>query len=224
MPPASITTLPTEILIELYKSLNNMKDVTALNRVLPRFHDVWCKNTVTISDAVFPRTIKGYDEACELVKIQQKFCGRDHGDDNGYHGPYGKGLERHKLIIMNARRFEEFYEWRIKPHTPEAENDETETAWSRIYYSICTLILTEKDTFAQSSYLASCNPEIIVAIRNLADEDLFGPTRRSERRLFEVADKLKFGSAKFGEYDADDALRNAEATLEKHVLAFQRVQ
>ena len=158
------------------------------------------------------------------MRIQQKFCGRDHGDDNGYHGPYGKGLERHKLIARNAQHFREFYDAKIKSHTSEAEYDEMQTAWSQIYYSVCMFVLTEKDTFAQLSYLASCDPIILVAMYEFAEMDIFGPTRRSEKRWLKMADLLTFGSAKFGGYDADDALRNAKDTLKKHLLALQRAE
>ena len=154
MPAAPITTLPTELLVELYKSLDHMNDVNHLSRALPRFHEVWCQHTVTISDAVLSREIESYDHACELAKIQQKFFERDHGDDNGHHDPYIQALERNKLINSNLNDFYELYEVEMTINYTRGYQH-YEFLSSRIYYCICMLVFTEGDKSAQSLCLAS---------------------------------------------------------------------
>ncbi len=102
MPPASLSDLPAELLIQVYKSLDNVKDVTALNLTSHQFYHLWVSNTVSISDAVFSCTINSFDDARELAKIQQKFVERNHCDDDGHQDPYQRARERNKLMISNA--------------------------------------------------------------------------------------------------------------------------
>ena len=102
MQPVSLSDFPAELLIQVYKSLDNMKDITALNLVSHQFYDLWHSHTVSISDAVFSRKIKSFDDVTELMKLQQKSVERNHSDDNGHHDPYRQALERNKLMVSNA--------------------------------------------------------------------------------------------------------------------------
>ncbi|KAK0515373.1 hypothetical protein JMJ35_002752 [Cladonia borealis] len=153
MPSASLSDFPAELLVQVYKSLDNVKDITALNLVTHQFYDLWLSNTLSISDAVFSRTVKSYHHARELVKLQQKVLERDHCDDDGHHDPYRRALERNKLIISNATGFHVFYEAK-KQVSPEEIHLET-------YYGLCRLILAEELPFAESSCLALLNSEIV---------------------------------------------------------------
>lgn len=131
-----------------------MDDVTALNLASHQFRNVWLSNTGSISAAVLSRTIESYDYACELVKIQQKFFERDHGDDNGHHDPYLQALERNKLIKSNLNNFFELQKVEFGFNCPLG-TQLLELISSKIYYCICMLVFTEGDKSAQSSCLAS---------------------------------------------------------------------
>lgn len=162
MPPSSLSDFATELLIQVYKSLDNVKDVTALNLVSHQFYDLWLSNALSISDAVFSRMIESIDDARELVKLQQKFLERDHGDDDGQHDPYRRALERNKLMISNAHGFPAFCEAekQLDPVSLRFNRNDEETH-SKIYYRLRMLILAKQDTFAQSSCLASLNFETV---------------------------------------------------------------
>ena len=155
MPLASFNTLPTEIVVQVFESLHNVKDVTALNAASTKFCNVWRENTVSISDAVFSRTIKGYDKAIELVEIQQKVLQRKTSDDDGRDGQM---LERNKLILSNARECFYFYKtgdvW-----ASERGLSSDEALWSNIYYCFCMVEFLEEDALAQSPCLASLDLE-----------------------------------------------------------------
>ena len=115
MPPASLSDFPVEVLIRLYKSLNTVKDITALNLASSRLHNVWLSNTVSISDAVLSRTIESYDDACELAKLQQKFPEPKQCDKDVHNQVLLKDVQdqqllaRYKLAISNAPRLRDVW-------------------------------------------------------------------------------------------------------------------
>ena len=216
MPPASLTTFPAELLIQVYKSLDNVKDVTALNLASHQFYNLWLSHTVSISDAVFSRAIKSFDDARELAEIQQKFVERNHCDDNGHHDRYQEALERNKLLTSNEDAFRTFYQ-QEKPWLNSDEN-----LMSKIYYCVCMLILMKDDAFAQSSCLASLDLETLQHMFNvmnrfwlvlsfvLEDDDGLGL-----RVLPEI--DLK----KLGRKSRMDMLENARDTLEQRISALK---
>ena len=158
MPPASFSDFPVEVLIQVYKSLDNVKDVTALNLASHQLHNVWLSNIVSISDAVLSRTIKGYDKASEFVELQQKFLERKHCDDDGRDR---QTLERNKLVLSNARHCLYFYKAATDAWCSGRRLSCNETPWSQIYYCLRILDFTEEDTFAQSPCLASLDYETL---------------------------------------------------------------
>ena len=158
MPTASFSDFPVEVLMQVYKSLDNVKDVTALNLTSHRLHNVWLSNTMCISDAVLSRTIKGYDKASEFVEIQQKFLERKHCDDDGRNQ---QTLERNRLALSNARHCLDFYEAATDSWCSGRCLSCNETLWSQIYYCLRILDFTGEDTFAQSPCLASLDYETL---------------------------------------------------------------
>ena len=61
--------LPTELIIQIFKSTNNLATATALSISSHRFQSIWQANSASICHAVV-RTIPCYDQACEYVKAQ----------------------------------------------------------------------------------------------------------------------------------------------------------
>ena len=160
MPSASLSDFPAELLIQVYKSLDNVKDITALNLVSHQFYDLWFSHTLSISDAVFSRTIKCFDLARELVELQEKIIERIRCNDNGHHDPYRRALEHNKLMMSNAHGFPYSYEAEAQVHPAVFRfHRDYEELQLKIYYGLCILVLAEEDTFAQSSCLASLDFE-----------------------------------------------------------------
>ena len=68
MPSASLGDFPVEVSVQVYKSLDNVTDITASNLTYHQLFNVWHSNTIYISAAVLPRAIESYDDAYELAK------------------------------------------------------------------------------------------------------------------------------------------------------------
>ena len=66
----SLSYLPNELLIPIFKSVDNVSDAAALSRTSRRFYDVYQYNLSSICDAVLPRTIEVYDQAAQLVEAR----------------------------------------------------------------------------------------------------------------------------------------------------------
>ena len=62
--------LPNELLVPIFKSVDNVSDAAALSRTARRFHDVYQYNLSSICDAVLPRTIEVYDQAAQLLEAR----------------------------------------------------------------------------------------------------------------------------------------------------------
>ena len=207
MSPPSLSSFPAELLIQVYKSLDNVKDVTALNLVSHQFHSLWLSHTLSISDAVLSHTIKSFNDARKLVELQQKFLERDHCDDDGHHDPYRRALERNKLMVFNDHDCLHLSEvvYELSPAT--------RIVWSKVYYCLCILVLTTEDTFAQSSYVASLEFGTSVILFELVCDELFVFNSR-----FRV---LRFSLERFGGKPLDKTLKNILDMLEKHISALK---
>ena len=208
---------PAELLIQVYKSLDNVKDITALNLASHQFYDLWSSHTLSISDAVFSGTIKSFDDARELAELQQNYFGRNHWDDNGHHDPYLEALERNKLMVFNAHNYLDVCEEGISLRPFERWINPNEPILSRVYYCIWKLVLMEEDTFAQSSCLASLdlkNLEVMVEIivRDMSPSFLF-PGRDG----FNDQDPPRFALKQMGGKSPEHALLNVLNTLRKHI-------
>ena len=207
MSPPSLSNFPTELSIQVYKSLDNVKDVTALNLVSHQFYNLWLSHTLSISDAVLSHTIKSFNDARELVELQQKFLERDHCDDDGHHDPYRRALERNKLMVFNDHDCLHLSKvvYELSPAT--------RIVWSKVYYCLCILVLTTEDTFAQSSYVASLEFGTSVILFELVCDKLFVFNSR-----FRV---LRFSLERFGGKPLDKTLKNILDMLEKHISALK---
>lgn len=158
MPPASFSSCPAEVWIQVYKSLDDAKDATALRGTFRKLRAVWHSNAASISDVIFPRTIKGYNKARELVKIQQKSLGRNHCEDDDRSSQ--EVLEQNKLMISNAKGYHALHKAMPRPYSPRWLYCD-ENLRSKIYYCLCMLVLTQGDTSAQPSCFDSLDLETL---------------------------------------------------------------
>lgn len=65
-----LTTMPSEIILHIFKSLNSFADLKALIRASSQFNQVWSQNVSSITKALFP-TISNYPELAEDILIAQ---------------------------------------------------------------------------------------------------------------------------------------------------------
>ena len=66
----SLSYLPNELLVPIFKLVDKVSDAAALSRTSRRFHDVYQYNLSSICDAVLPRTIEVYDQAAQLLEAR----------------------------------------------------------------------------------------------------------------------------------------------------------
>ena len=66
----SLSYLPNELLVHIFKSVKNVSDAAALSRTSRRFHEIFQYNLSSICDTVLPRTIEVYDQAAQLVEAR----------------------------------------------------------------------------------------------------------------------------------------------------------
>lgn len=66
----SLSYLPNELLVHVFKSVDNVSDAAALSRTSQRFHKIYEYSLSSICDAVLPRTIEAYDQAAQLFEAR----------------------------------------------------------------------------------------------------------------------------------------------------------
>ena len=66
----SLSCLPTELLVHIFKLVDNVCDAAALSRTSHHFHAIYKYNLSSICDAVLPRSIEAYDQAAQLVEAR----------------------------------------------------------------------------------------------------------------------------------------------------------
>ena len=66
----SLSYLPNELLVHVFKSVDNVRDAAALSRTSQRFHQIYEYSLSSICDAVIPRTIDFYDQAAQLFEAR----------------------------------------------------------------------------------------------------------------------------------------------------------
>ena len=191
-----------------------MDDVTALQRALPRFHEVFCNNASAITGAVCPQS---YDYAYELAKIQQKFFERHHGEDNSHHDPCPQALERDNLIYWNFNDFEQLRDIEMEISSFQGTQFEPPLS-SKIYNCICMLVYTEGDESAQSSCLASLDLKTLESMRDFVEWYFDERFVENDNHRFCWNVPLWFGLEKIGGQNPEVTLANIRHKLKKACL------
>ena len=218
MPSTSLRDLPAELLVQVYESLDNVKDITALNLVTHQFYDLWLSNTLSISDAVFSRTIKSYHHARELVKLQQKVLKQDHCDNDGHRDPYRRALERNKLMISNIHDFHAFYKVENQVDADELRLNHKEIHL-RTYFDLCMLVVAEEDRRV-SSHLALLNSEIVRFMYSVVcrSQEVYVLTQILNHFY------MRFGVGSIGVRFPEDTLKRLWKIVVEHGRALERAE
>ena len=66
----SLSYLPNELLLHIFKSVDNVSDAAALSRTSRHLNQTYQYNLSSICDAVLPRTIEAYDQAAQLIEAR----------------------------------------------------------------------------------------------------------------------------------------------------------
>ena len=131
----TFTTLPPEVITNIYKNLDGPSSITALNSTSSQNNLIWKLNQTTISSAVIYNKISSFSTALELLYLQEKICNVDFISDRpptdrlseiqqevrdalsrdekgGYPGAslnndeYSTILARNQALISNAKKAE----------------------------------------------------------------------------------------------------------------------
>ena len=70
---SALEQLPSELIVQVFKSIDDFSTLSSLICTSPTFYAVWQLNTSSISVAILPKTIDCFDDARELVKTQELF-------------------------------------------------------------------------------------------------------------------------------------------------------
>ena len=106
----SFSDLPTELIVHVFKSVDNIGSAAALSQTSHHLHEIWRHNLSTICDAVFPRTIECYDQACQLLEAMAK--SEIVVEQSSAEEKYDTAVVRAKVLVANrhiARRALELF-------------------------------------------------------------------------------------------------------------------
>ena len=70
--PKSLGSLPTEVIIEVYKQFDHTSQIVALNSTSRMFYEIWRLDPARISSAVLPRSIDYYDATVEIEQAEER--------------------------------------------------------------------------------------------------------------------------------------------------------
>ncbi len=67
----SLSDLPTELMVGVFKSVDVISSATALSQTSHHLHATWRSNLPSICDAVLPRMIEAYDQAHQFLEVRE---------------------------------------------------------------------------------------------------------------------------------------------------------
>ena len=98
----TLSELLPEVLLQVYKSLDNIEDITRLNRTSSQFYGVWRENVTSISNAVLSNVLDDFDDARILSNIQEFSTDREIPDT------YQEQLRRNRAVLSNDKEVRSF--------------------------------------------------------------------------------------------------------------------
>lgn len=146
---ASLSALATDIVLHIFKSLDSHRTIVSLNSTSTRFYDIWRLNTLSISNAVLPRSIDCFEEAQELLKVQSSSIIKD-ADQS----PYQVSLQHNRRLLSNASVVAKVKsglgllsknEWLIERYGQQGP--------ARLYYCLWTATALSDNTERQHAYM-----------------------------------------------------------------------
>lgn len=96
MAPA-LSSLPPELHLALFQSLDNFADVSALMRTGQQFHTIWMLHTTSICSAILPRAVDCLAVAQELLEGQERFA------DWQNKSPHEVAISRATMLLYNQQ-------------------------------------------------------------------------------------------------------------------------
>lgn len=104
----TIINLPPELILNIFQSLDNFASVIALVRTSRIFYHTWLSNPASISDAILPRVIHFFEQASQLVHIQEKLLVSNTFQENT---PRNAVILRTKRFLSNERDVSTACDW-----------------------------------------------------------------------------------------------------------------
>lgn len=90
-----LSTLAPELILQIYKSLDDHHSITSLNTTSRHFYQIWRANASSISDVVLQRSMDYYEDVCELVRFHPLRS----TDCKGAMDAYQSTLDRNKQLL-----------------------------------------------------------------------------------------------------------------------------
>ena len=103
-----IINLPPELILNIFRSLDNFRSVNALVRTSRIFYHTWLSNPASISDAVLPRVVYFFEQASKLVHIQERLLVSNTFQENT---PRNAVILRTKRFLINERNVSTTCDW-----------------------------------------------------------------------------------------------------------------
>ncbi|KAL2052445.1 hypothetical protein ABVK25_007317 [Lepraria finkii] len=108
MPTTTLSDLPPELGIIVFKSFGEFTSATALVRTSHKFYSVWEDNPSAITNAILPRAIKCFDQATERLEADDKLANNQRSADATH--PAIQGTKQSVANAIVARRMRRHYE------------------------------------------------------------------------------------------------------------------
>ena len=162
-----LSDLAPEILVQVFKTFDQPRTITAFVSTSCKTYDIWRLNTASISLSVLPRYIKCYDEAAEIFWLQTVTF---HPYLTRYRD-YFTTIFRNKRLLENARFVRSQYyqrpyhhmsdrpllpRWSLSVHRFRKIDDEEIVKWTRYYYNIWAIALAQN--FPMRKYYYNNSP------------------------------------------------------------------
>lgn len=97
MPSTSFSSLPTELIIQTFHSVDGFSTAAALSGVSHQINSIWKQILPSLCKTLLPRTVDCFDQAKELAEAQSRVADNKKPSD-----ATGVAIERAKLLFANA--------------------------------------------------------------------------------------------------------------------------
>ncbi|KAF6225926.1 hypothetical protein HO173_012698 [Letharia columbiana] len=147
-PKSSFSDLPAEIIIQVFKSVDDFSTAAALSNVSRNLFTIWKQDLPSICRAVLPRTVDCFDEAQDLMEAQSHSAQNQQSSD-----AIQATIGRAELFFSNAAiawLASSRYERSVIDHAKGKFDDRGMTTAERTYfvkawYRLMTIITLVKD-------------------------------------------------------------------------------
>ena len=138
----SLSDLPTELILHLFKSVDNISSAAVLSQTSRHLHSVWRYSLSSICDSVLPREIECYDQARQLLEARAHSDTVDGESSLSIEEKAEAAILRVRMLFTNANCAYEALKG--FENTLPCEGVMTPEEYER-FASICTCGLTESD-------------------------------------------------------------------------------